>query len=151
MSHRLSGYLLMATAICLSTPLCALAQAPGEDPIILNKEVKVQMLPLNQNRTTKQIEYDNGIPAWQQAKLSRYTAKAFSADTSGIYTEKDVVNTVKTQGGKTVCAQSVGSAVAATPGAGTAGAASAAAANARLGQTGDQVVVLRGDMVNVCF
>ena len=144
MNHRLSGYLLMATAICLSAPICALAQAPGEDPIVLNKEVKVQMLPLNQTRTTNQIDYTNGIPAWQQAKLSRYTAKAFSADTTGIYTEKDVVQSVKTQSGKVTCTQSVGSnSVGSTTGAGVGkGPASV---------NGDQVVVLRGDLVNVCF
>ncbi|QNP48897.1 hypothetical protein [Diaphorobacter aerolatus] len=143
MNHRTGGYLLMATAICLAAPVCALAQAPGEDPIVLNKEVKVQMLPLNQNRTSNPIDYTNGIPAWQQAKLSRYTAKAFSADTTGIYTEKDVVQTVKTQGGKVTCAQSVGSTTAAS--------ATTGAAKGQVSPNGDQVVVLRGDMVNVCF
>ena len=144
MNHRFSGYVLMATAVCLSAPICALAQAPGEDPIVLTKEVKVQMLPLNQTKTSGQINYTNGIPAWQQAKLSRYTATAFSADTTGIYTEKDVVQTVKTQGAKVTCSQSVGSNVQGTTPAG-------AAAKGQLGASGDQVVVLRGDLVNVCF
>ncbi|QIL80111.1 hypothetical protein G7047_09495 [Diaphorobacter sp. HDW4A] len=143
MKHRSSGYLLMATAICLGAPLCALAQAPGEDPIVLNKQVSIQMLPLNQNRTTNQIDYTNGIPAWQQAKLSRYTAKAFSADTTGIYTEKDVVQSVKTQSGKVTCSQSVGS--------NTQAATAAGAAKGQVSANGDQVVVLRGDLVNVCF
>lgn len=141
MKHRRSGHWLMATVICLGVPVCALAQAPGEDPIVLNKQINIQMLPLNQTRTTNQIDYTNGLPAWQQAKLSRYTAKAFSADTTGISTDKDVVNTVKTQGGKTVCAQSVGSNTTAAAG----------AAKGSITQNGDQVVVLRGDLVNVCF
>lgn len=147
MKHRFCGYLLMATAVCLSAPFCALAQAPGEDPIVLNKEVKVQMLPLNQAKSSNQITFDTGIPAWQQAKLSRYTAKAFSADTTGIYTEKDVVQSVKTQSGKVTCSQSVGSNTVST-------AAGSATGTGKVGQitpTGDQVVVLRGDLVNVCF
>ncbi|WP_353235017.1 hypothetical protein [Diaphorobacter ruginosibacter] len=143
MNHRSHGHLLMAMAICLSAPVCALAQAPGEDPIILNHEVKVQMLPLNQTKTTNEITYNNGIPAWQQAKLSRYTAKAFSADTSGIYTEKDVVQTVKTQSGKVTCTQSIASNTAASTG--------TSANTAQINQSGDQIVVLRGDLVNVCF
>ncbi|QIL72969.1 hypothetical protein G7048_23030 [Diaphorobacter sp. HDW4B] len=142
MNHRIRGYLLMATAVCLSAPLCTLAQAPGEDPIVLNKEVKVQMLPLNQNKASNQITHDLGIPAWQQAKMSRYTAKAFSADTTGIYTDKDVVQSVNTQGSKVTCSQSVGS---------TATASAVGAAKGTVSASGDQVVVLRGDMVNVCF
>lgn len=145
MNHRFSGHLLVAMAVCLSASMGAQAQAPGEDPIVLNKEVKVQMLPLNQPKTTGQIDHGQDMPAWQQAKLARYTAKAFSADTTGIYTEKDVVQSVKTQGGKVTCSQSVGS------NAGASGTTGTGAVKGSVTPTGDQVVVLRGDLVNICF
>ena len=150
MKHRIRGYLLMAMAVCLSAPFCVQAQAPGEDPIVLNKQVSVQMLPLNQSKTSGQITYTSGMSASQQAKLTRYTAKAFSADTTGINTNSDVVNHVQTVSGKTECSQSVGSTTGgSTTASGAASSTAAAAAKGALGK--DQVVVLRGDLVNICF
>ena len=113
--------------------------APGEDPVVLEKKVNVQMQPLPSAPRSDYINYNNGMPAWQQARLSRYVAKAFSGDTTGILTEKDVVNAVETKGSKVVCSQSVGSNVA------------AANAGATGKPGGDQVVVLRGDLVNICW
>lgn len=113
--------------------------APGEDPVVLQKKVTVQMQPWSGETRSGYIEQNTGLPAWQQARLTRYVAKAFSGDTTGILTEKDVVNAVDTQGSKVVCSQSVGSNF----------------GTATTGSTGkpgaDQVVVLRGDLVNICW
>lgn len=76
--------------------------------------------------------------------MTRYVAKAFSANTTGITTEKDVVHAVDTQGAKVVCSQSVGSNVASAGAAGAAG-------GPGIKTSGDQVVVLRGDLVNICW
>lgn len=117
--------------------------APGEDPIALEKKVTVQMQPLPAAPRSSYIYYEQGIPAWQQARLTRYVAKAFSSDTTGIYTEKDVIHAVDTKGSQVVCSQSVGSNVAAAAGSGK--------ASPGVKTTGDQVVVLRGDLVNICW
>uniref|UniRef100_UPI00215A4BEF hypothetical protein n=1 Tax=Escherichia marmotae TaxID=1499973 RepID=UPI00215A4BEF len=77
-------------------------------PVVLDKKVNVQMQPLPSAPRSGYINHDTGLPAWQQARLTRYVAKAFSGDTTGIVTEKDVVNAVNTQGSKVVCSQSVG-------------------------------------------
>jgi hypothetical protein len=94
--------------------------APGEDPIFLENKISIQMLPL---------------PAWQRAKLSRYEAKAYSGNTGNILTEKDVVHSSTTDGFRTTCTQSIGS---------TTGTTSLGA------KPTEQVVVLRGDVVNIC-
>ena len=113
--------------------------APGEDPVVLQKKVTVQMQPWGSETRSGYINYNNGLAAWQQARLTRYVAKAFSGDTTGILTEKDVVNAVDTKGSKMVCSQSVGS---------TSGAAAPTGAG---GKPTEQVVVLRGDLVNICW
>jgi len=123
--------------------------APGEDPVTLEKKVNVQMLPMPAAARSGYINYDmGGLPGWQQARLTRYVAKAFSGDTTGIYTDKDVVNAVDTQGSKVVCSQSMGSNVATAANAAT---ATKGAGNTGLKTGGDQVVVLRGDLVNICW
>ncbi len=139
MLSRATRFLAPATAalaLCATVPAWA---APGEDPVVLDKKVNVQMQPLPSAPRSGYINHDTGLPAWQQARLTRYVAKAFSGDTTGIVTEKDVVNAVNTQGSKVVCSQSVGSnfGTAASGGTGKPGA--------------DQVVVLRGDLVNICW
>lgn len=140
MNHRFNSRWLLAVTVCLSAPVCALAAAPGEDPVVLQKPISIQMIPMNTNKTSGYINYQIGTPADQQAKVARYVAKAFSADTTGIFTDKDVVNTVQTVGSKVVCSQTVGSKV------------GAAATTATPGKpAADQIVVLRGDLVNVCW
>ena len=135
---------LAAAVLGLTLPLAAHAGAPGEDPITLEKKVTVQMMPINQARTTGSINYNLGTPAQIQAKINRYTAQAYSANTSGISTEKDVVQTVQTQGSKVVCSQSVGSNT------GTSGLGGSGSAGGKVTSSGDQIVVIRGDMVNIC-
>ena len=79
------------------------------------------------------------IPAWQRAKIARYEAKAFSGNRGDILTEKDVINTANSDGFKTTCTQSIGSTTA--PAGITTGAGF---------KSNNQVVVLRGDLVNIC-
>jgi hypothetical protein len=121
---------------------CALAtaqSAPGEDPINLQSRVSYQMLPLGGAPKSSSINFSTDIPAWQKARIARYEAKAFSGNKGDILTEKDVVNTATSDGFKTTCTQSIGSTAAPTgitTGAGV--------------KPTQQVVVLRGDLVNIC-
>lgn len=133
-SHKLVAIILGLTAAS-SCAVASAQSAPGEDPIRLQNKVSFQMLPLAGPPKSGTLNFATDMPNWQKAKISRYEAKAFSANTEGILTEKDVVNTASSDGFKTTCTQSIGS---------------------TSGNTGpgvkptQQVVVLRGDLVNIC-
>lgn len=139
----MDSHIMIRRVICVSAlGLGAIApswSAPGEDPVVLQKKVTVQMQPWGSETRSGYIQHATTIPAWQQARLSRYVAKAFSGDTTGILTEKDVVHAVNTQGGKVVCSQSVGSNI------------GSAATTVASGKPNEQVVVLREDLVNICW
>lgn len=131
--------LAIAAVVAVSAGAPATAQAvPGEDPVQLDKRINIQMLPLGNAPRSGYINYSTDIPAWQKAKIARYEAKAFSGNTTGILTEKDVINTATSDGFKTTCTQSIGS-IAAAP---------TLAGPGR--QPSQQIVVLRGDVVNIC-
>ena len=104
--------------------------APGVDTVSISKPVTYLQVPTARVAPSGDIHYDQTLPDNLSAKVARYTAKAFSADTTGIYTEKDVMQTVKTQGSKVTCSQSVGSNVQSTTAAGAAGSSPAPAASA---------------------
>lgn len=126
--------------VALQTSPAALAQnAPGEDPIRIESKVIIQGLPNGAAPRSGNIGPVAEIPPWQRAKIARYEAKAFSGNKGDILTEKDVVNTANNDGFKTTCTQTIGSVVNApgiTTGAGF--------------KPNQQVVVLRGDLVNIC-
>ena len=131
--------LTSATVFLLGWTNSVLAQGvPGEDPVLLDKRINIQMLPLGSAPRSGYINYATDMPAWQKAKVARYEAKAFSGNTAGILTEKDVVNTATSDGFKTTCTQSIGS-------------TTVPAAKAGPGALPtQQIVVLRGDVVNIC-
>lgn len=113
--------------------------APGEDPVVLRQHVTYNMLPLNNAMRSTVMTNSQEIPGWVQAKLARFQAKAFSADTTGIITDESVVTSAANQGLRKVCTQEVGSS------------SSTGATSGRYGPQNDpQVVVLRGDLVNIC-
>jgi hypothetical protein len=75
------------------------------------------------------------MPDDAKAKIAHYVARSYSADTGNVKTNKDVVSSVQTNSmGATTCVQSIQPS-APQPGGG-------------MGQ--DQVVVIRGDLVNIC-
>ena len=124
----------------VATSLTATAQnAPGTDPIQLDTRVTLQGMPYGSAPRSGNISPPAEIPAWQRAKIARYEAKAFSGNVGNIQTEKDVVNTANSDGFKTTCTQSIGSSVAPT------GITTGAGFMPK-----DQIVVLRGDLVNIC-
>lgn len=125
---------LVALPALLGGAFSALASAPGEDPVVIQARVNYLQLPTAAPARSSDINYRREMPDDMQAKVSRYTAKAYSATPGDVATERDVVQSVRTQGLKTTCYQSVGS---------TTG------ADARLGNR-EQVVVLRGDLINLC-
>ena len=117
---------------------CALA-APGEDPVHINAQVRYLQMPTAPRFISSGIVYKTGMPDDAKAKIAHYVAKSFSANTTGILTEKDVVSSVQTNSlGGVTCVQTV------QPGAPSA----PSAPGATMGQ--DQVVVIRGDLVNIC-
>jgi hypothetical protein len=132
--NQLVAIIVGLAAVC-SCAVASAQSAPGEDPIQLHNKVSIQMLPLGGPPKSGSLNFATDMPNWQKAKISRYEAKAFSANTEGILTEKDVVNTASSDGFKTTCTQSIGSTSGNTgPGV----------------KPAQQVVVLRGDLVNIC-
>ena len=134
-------YLSVKLSFLLLTPLFANAQlAPGEDPVYLNQKVVVNMLPINNTMRSTPLQNASGTPAWMDARIAKFHAKAYSIDTTGIYTDSDVRTTTITDGFRKTCIQDVGSTI--------------AAASNSAGKFGampqDQIVVLKGDLVNIC-
>jgi hypothetical protein len=122
-------------------PIFANAQlAPGEDPVFLKEKVVVNMLPINNAMRSTPLQNSAGVPAWMDARIAKFQAKAYSIDTAGIYTDSDVKITTITDGFRKTCIQDVGSTV--------------TAASNSAGKFGvmpqDQIVVLKGDLVNIC-
>ncbi|MBP6598113.1 MAG: hypothetical protein KA216_01525 [Giesbergeria sp.] len=139
-AHTLSQWMAAALAVwCCAAP--AWAQAPGEDPVILGKKLIIQMMPTGQAPTSGNIDPMTGMPSWLRARVARYEAKAFSADTAGILTNNDVVTTANAEGMQKTCVQEVGSNTL----------SGSSASTLRYGPNqAPQVVVLRGDLVNIC-
>jgi hypothetical protein len=128
--------LLVAGGALLANALPALAQVPGEDPLILQRKQTVQMLPLGSAPKSIAPSLNTDMPAWQRAKVARYEAKAFNLDTGAVQTGEDVINTAKSDGFKTTCTQSIAS--------------TAVPKGSTLKSGTEQIVVLRGDLVNIC-
>ena len=135
------NHLSVKLSFLLLTPMLANAQlAPGEDPVYLNQKVVVNMLPINNAVRSTPLENSSGIPAWMDARIAKFQAKAYSIDATGIYTDSDVKTTTITDGFRKTCIQNVGSTIAA-----------ASNSNGKFGaMPQDQIVVLKGDLVNIC-
>lgn len=129
--------ILLANAVaCALVPIAAIA-APGEDPVTISGRVTYLQLPTAPVARSGNLEYRKDMPDDVAAKVSRYTAKAYTPNLGDIKTEKDVVQSVQTNGTQTTCTQSIGSV--------------SAAGSQGVKSTGkDQVVVLRGDLINIC-
>lgn len=138
-AHTLMQWTAATTAaLCCITP--CLAQAPGEDPVVLNKKLIIQMQPTAGAAASSGLDNFNGMPSWLRARVARYEAKAFSADTTGILTNNDAVSTANAEGMQKTCVQEVGSNTVAS-----------STGNNKYGPNqAPQVVVLRGDLVNIC-
>lgn len=129
-----------AAALGLLVQTAAQAQfVPGTDPVVLNSAVSVEMMPLAESKS-KGLEGSGEMPSWLNAKVVRYEAKAGSADRGSISTDTDVNSYTSIQNGRRTCVQEVGSNTVAAGAGGRYGP----------GRGGDQIVVLRGDLINVC-
>jgi hypothetical protein len=130
-------------AIALIYALCppVFAQSgPGEDPISAAKIAKTEMRPGAASQVSGSLDPLFGMPGWLKARVSRYEARAYS-DNAGdtIVTDNDAVTTASAQGLRKTCVQEVGS-TSTNAGFGT-----------KYGPKGAaQIVVLKGDLVNIC-
>ncbi|KQR55800.1 hypothetical protein ASF94_04510 [Acidovorax sp. Leaf160] len=130
----------LCTAGCVASAWAPALAAPGEDPVVLRGPIQTLSLPVGNAPKSQGLETMDEMPSSLRAKVARYTAKAYSADTQGIATDSDVVTTASSDGFRKTCVQDVGS--------------NTTSSNSAFGRYGpgkqDQVVVLRGDLVNVC-
>ncbi len=124
---------LWAVSVCLAQP------APGEDPMVLNQKIQRNMVPLPTGAPSAPAPLRE-LPAWMDAKLARFQAKAFATDSTGVLTDEDVITRTGQEGVRKVCTQEIAS-----------NSAGSSSAFNRYGPKADaQVVVLRGDLVNIC-
>jgi hypothetical protein len=139
MKNSVFAEVFLIAALASSTVTAWSQNAPGEDPVILNKRVTVQMLPIGGGKPSSPMQNGVDMPAWLKAKVARYEAKFNSEQTAGMATDADVTRTASSDGFKKTCVQEVGSNTAATtPNGG------------RVSPNNQQIVVLRGDLVNIC-
>ena len=112
---------------------------PGEDPVTLTKRVSTMQLPDGGVVKSKPLDSAE-MPASLRAKVARFEAKSKSGETTGFSSDKDVKRETSSDGFKKTCIQDVGSNTAASP--------------QQPGRPGlasnQQIVVLRGDLVNIC-
>ncbi|CAB5720244.1 Uncharacterised protein [Delftia tsuruhatensis] len=115
------------------------AAAPGEDPVVLNKPVDYLRLPTAKPGTSTGLDTVTDIPINVKAKIARYEAMAMNG-APGVSTDADVVTTTTTSstGMKRTCTQDLASNT------------NTGAFNRFGPQTKDQIVVLKGDLVNIC-
>lgn len=132
-SSMIAFLIALAFACALLRPAHA---APGEDPVTIHNRVTYLQLPTAVQARSGSIQYRKDMPDNVSAKATRYTAKAFSGNVGTIATERDVVQSVQTNGLQTKCTQSVGS---------------VSAEGGSISMTNnEQIVVLRGDLINIC-
>lgn len=123
------------------TPALAFAQfAPGEDPIQLTKLSKTELRPTAPQQVSGSLDPLFGMQGWLRARVTRYEARAYSDNAAeNLLTDNDAVTTASAQGLNKVCVQEVGSTASSTSGFGKYGP-----------KGGAQIVVLKGDLVNIC-
>jgi hypothetical protein len=115
--------------------------APGEDPIAVSGPPR--MLGgggAQTNVPSAGLEVNANGPSHVRAKLARYEARAFAPDgEQEVATDNDTNNLLVAQGARKTCVQEIGSNVK-TP----------QTFNRYGPKAQEQIVVLRGDAVNVC-
>ena len=130
-AHRIASTLVVAL------PVIGWA-APGEDPIVLTKPVENLQLPINTGNIAS-ASNTGDMPTNVKAKIARLEAKAFSDNTDGVFTDADIRSTVTAGAQKKSCTQDVGS-----------NSSTGSAQRYGPGNNKQQIVVLRGDLVNIC-
>ena len=127
---------LLLTLLGLSATASWAQGAPGEDTITIHRGPSYQLGPYIARPMSKDANLRDTVSAGERAQTALYTAKAYSSNPGDVLTDKDVVNAVHTDGLKTTCTQNLNIPTAKTP------------AGSLVSQP--QVVVLRGDVINVC-
>ncbi|MDO5623565.1 MAG: hypothetical protein Q4G71_02635 [Pseudomonadota bacterium] len=139
---------MLACATLAASVAAAAQNAPGSDPIMIGGGVSYLQLPGAPMQASGQIDSHTELPAWLQAKVTRYEIKAFNELDGGngtVYTQRDVVSRQTGNALQRNCVTDVASNTY------TGGAAAAGPAGRYgPGTTPDQMVVLRGDLVTIC-
>lgn len=135
-----SALLLLAMAFLLSSAANA-GNAPGEDPIAVSAPPRMLGGGGGQSSAPSGgLEGNPFGPAHVRAKLARYEARAFAQDAEDkLTTDNDTNNLLQAQGARKTCVQEIGSNVTAPQ-----------TFNRYGPKAQEQIVVLRGDAVNVC-
>ena len=133
------AWLVAAATGMLAVHGVAPAQAPGQDAIVFAVAPVIAKGSGGQERVGKGLDAKQDMAIGLKAKVARYTALSMSKGEEGKAIQSAVQRTESTGFNKT-CVQDIASNA---PGSGL--------GSGRYGPRGqDQVVVLRGDFINVC-
>lgn len=134
--------LILAGCVLQTIASAQMSGIPGEDPIFIKSRIAAPMGPaLAQARSTPMTPVPV-TPAWLEAKVARLEAKAWAFDAGKLITDKNVLAAASSDGLRKVCIQDIGSSVSAG--------ANAASGTGMLNSSEPQIVVLKGDVVNIC-
>lgn len=139
MKHAQYSKLVLLLLLVAGQTISLAQHAPGEDPITMLKQTKFDARPGAASPRSTSLDPLFGMPGWMSARVTRYTARAYSDQYADVQTENDAVTTASAQGLKKVCVQEVGSTSSGSSGFNQYGPKGAA-----------QVVVLKGDLINIC-
>ena len=133
---RFTGVIALLMGFLLAQMPVAFANPPGVDTISnFNLKPAAGATGDSQAAAKGSLDGNEAGSASSHAKVARFTARAFAEDAHGINTDSDVVQSAQRSGFTKTCVQEIGS----------------ASAPPKAGPKGQQqVVVLRGDLVNVC-
>jgi hypothetical protein len=140
-AYRLKAMLLWLGLLSGTSGLAWAQAVPGEDPVQLGR-VSYMAFPTAAATRSGSLDPALDLPAWLRAKVSRYEAQSFTENPMGMSTDSDIVTTTRSEGTRKTCVQEVGSSTTMLrPG---------SSSQVTQANNNTQVVVLRGDLVNVC-
>jgi hypothetical protein len=137
-SYQHPGWWVLTASVFLASQTMA-QRAPGEDPVKLDSKVVHTGSPFGNSPKSGGLDGNSEMPAWLKAKVARYEAKSFSAsaDDGTLLTDKDLNTSTSSNTMRRSCTQDLGS-------------TQAPSRPTRAGGNNQQIVVLRGDVVNIC-
>lgn len=132
----------IALAVWIVAANAQIMGGPGEDPIVITRKMSAPMGPALAAPRSSPLPPSPVTPAWLEAKVARLEAKAWSFDAGKLVTDKNLLAAASSDGMRKVCIQDIGSSIVT--------ASSADRGSSLLPNTEPQIVVLKGDVVNIC-
>ncbi len=137
--------LSVLTGLAMTYPVSSVAQimgAPGEDNIVISRKMSPAMGPAMSAPRSTPMTPMPVTPAWLEAKVARLEAKAWGFDAGKLVADKNLLAAASSDGMRKVCIQDIGSSITTSNDTGR--------GSSLLPSSEPQIVVLKGDFVNIC-